>query len=96
MIEGYICVQSISALPLLILALFFSLFRTIFELKDFVETKSRETDYEALKGGCVKVRNEYILPSLFNVSFFCYHLVDFFSAIHFKQDYVLLSIIFGS
>lgn len=67
MIEGYICVRSISALPLLILSL--SLFRTIFELKDFVETKSRETDYEALKGGCVKVRNEYTLPS-----YFTYHL----------------------
>jgi hypothetical protein len=35
---------------------FFTIHRTIFELKDFVETKSRETDYEALKGNCVKVK----------------------------------------
>jgi intraflagellar transport protein 74 len=29
--------------------------RTIFELKEFVETKSRETNYEPLKGSCLKV-----------------------------------------
>lgn len=69
---------------------FLQSFRTIFELKDFVETKSRETDYEALKGGCVKVRNEHILPSLFYVSSSCYHLVDF-SLLFFSSKTLFLS-----
>jgi hypothetical protein len=29
--------------------------RTIFELREFVESKSRETDYELVKAGCLKV-----------------------------------------
>ena len=29
--------------------------RTIFELKEFVEVKSRETNYEPLKANCIKV-----------------------------------------
>ena len=47
----------------------FTIHRTIFELKDFVETKSRETDYEALKGNCVKV-NVVIKHSPFFPFFF--------------------------
>ena len=37
---------------------------TIFELKDFVETKSRETDYESCKGSCVKVMPLLYFPLL--------------------------------
>ena len=29
--------------------------RSIFELKEFVETKGRETDYETVKGSCLKI-----------------------------------------
>merc|ERR1711991_772776 len=29
--------------------------RTIFDLDEFVESKSRETDYESIKGGCLKM-----------------------------------------
>ena len=29
--------------------------RTIFELNEFVETKTRETDFEVLKGDCLKM-----------------------------------------
>lgn len=29
--------------------------RSIFELNEFVETKTRETDYEGIKGGCLKM-----------------------------------------
>ena len=51
----------ISLLLYLTLSLILSLSNssTIFELKDFVETKSRETDYESLKTNCVKVRHLY-------------------------------------
>jgi len=31
--------------------------RSIFELKEFVDTKSRETDYELVKGNCLKITN---------------------------------------
>ena len=46
---------------------------TIFELKDFVETKSRETDFESLKSNCVKVQHYYetfILSKYLNLYFF--------------------------
>lgn len=29
--------------------------RTIFDLNEFVESKTRETDYESIKGGCLKM-----------------------------------------
>ncbi|KAJ1419695.1 hypothetical protein B484DRAFT_400102, partial [Ochromonadaceae sp. CCMP2298] len=31
--------------------------RTIFELKEFVDSKSRETDYEVVKATCLKITN---------------------------------------
>jgi intraflagellar transport protein 74 len=32
--------------------------RSIFELREFVETKSRETDFEAVKGNCLKILDQ--------------------------------------
>lgn len=30
--------------------------RTIFELREFIDAKTRETDYELIKGSCLRVR----------------------------------------
>ena len=29
--------------------------RSVFDLREFIESKSRETDYETIKGSCLKV-----------------------------------------
>lgn len=38
--------------------------RTIFDLREFIESKTRETDYELAKGNCLRVCPSHLFPLL--------------------------------